>query len=44
MDPWYWLIKHGVSWPEIDKKAAEFLFELYKQKNLKQVEKVYIGS
>lgn len=33
MDLWYWLITHGVSRQEIDKKPTAFLFELYKQKN-----------
>lgn len=32
MDLWYWLIIHGVSRNEIDKKPHIFLFELYGKK------------
>lgn len=33
MDLWYWLINHGVSRHDINKKPTAFLFDLYKQKN-----------
>jgi hypothetical protein len=32
-DLWYWLISHGVSRHEIDRKPTAYLFDLYKQKN-----------
>ena len=46
MDLWYWLINHGVSRHEIDRKPTTFLFDLYMKK--KQIsnkwKKGYIGS
>lgn len=33
MDLWYWLINHGVSRNDINKKPIAFLFDLYKQKS-----------
>jgi hypothetical protein len=33
LDLWYWLIIHGVSRHEIDRKPTAYLFDLYKQKN-----------
>jgi hypothetical protein len=33
LDFWYWLIKHGVSRLEIDRKPTAYQFDLYKQKN-----------
>jgi hypothetical protein len=36
---WYWLINHGVSRHEIDRKTTVYLFDLYKQKNSHQNER-----
>jgi hypothetical protein len=33
MDFWYWIISHGVSTHEIDRKPTAYLFDLYKNKN-----------
>lgn len=35
-DLWYWLINHSVFRHETDKKPTAFLFDPYKQKNLKE--------
>jgi hypothetical protein len=36
---WYWLINHGISRHEIDRKPTAYVFDMYKQRNSQTNEK-----